>query len=351
MPWDELQYQQRAVSILKRVIENGRIAHAYLFTGPEGVGKMKAARLFAQALNCEKRSGDPCGICKSCDMIERSMDIENVVHPDLLHLVPGRWTGDDGRRQASHTILINAVRELCSRLYNAPLMASRRIVIVHEADTMQLAAQNSFLKTLEEPLEKLRTNFILVSSRPHALLNTIHSRCQKVSFGFVPPETIVEELRAEFEIGESPAELLASLADGSLGRAMALAGHGADENTLSISERDKWLDQFHETVAVSKGDYEPLLRELGTSRQNAARFLKLLISWHRDLLLVKANGDMEKIIHRDRLEHLKEQAENVHVKEITRRMDRFLDIEGELKTIFIRADLAMESLFLEMTRG
>lgn len=349
MPWSQLHYQPRVVSILRRAVENGRVAHAYLFSGPDGVGKLTAARLFAQALNCESDSSDPCGLCRSCDRLLRSIDPDEVVHPDLTHLVPGRWVGADGRRQASHTILIDAVRDLRNKLYSAPLEARHRVVIVHETDTMQVAAQNAFLKTLEEPLEQLRTVFILLSARPLNLLTTVRSRCQEIAFGFVGPDEIKRRLRLELGLDEPDAEQITALADGRVGFAVELAQE-ADDDKGVLAKRGKWLDWWHRALVECPGDFGAIVERLGRSRDDLILFLSILTAWHRDLLIVQAGGERKLLVNTDRLGQLQSEAERYSASEVTARMERLLSIRNGLE-FYIRGDLALEVFFAETTLG
>ncbi len=342
MPWSDLENQSRAAGILRRAIQNGRISHAYLFAGPDGVGKMTAARLFAQAVNCLRSDSDPCGICVSCEKIARSMNPDESVHPDIVHLAPGRWIGPDGRKQASHTIGIDAVRDIRGNLYNAPLEAHRRVVIVHEADSMQIAAQNAFLKTLEEPMERLRTLFLLVSSRPDALLPTIRSRCQRIAFGAIPLARIKEHLLEEFELDERQADLVAALAEGSMDRARALADTGDPDEIFS--ERREWLDLWERFGAGESDGFPDLVRTGSGSRDKLAFVLSLMISFYRDVLLV-SSGSGGVLSNPDREEQIRREAERLSPKSVAFLIETLLEIQDS-QNVYTRADLAMQSLLV-----
>lgn len=341
MPFNELAFQPRARAILTRALGNERLAHAYLFVGPQGAGKLLAARIFAQAINCQSGGERPCGTCTSCDQIERGMDPDRPIHPDLWHVLPGRFVGPDGRQQASHTILIDAIRELCGRLYGAPLSAQRRIVLIHEADTMQITAQNAFLKTLEEPMERLRTVFILLTSRPKALLPTIHSRAQVVRFGYVSPGALAQMLAQE-GLGEDDEERLrlAELAGGSLSEARRLA-----QDPDALATRQDWLRSWHGCVAERGAGAAELAERIGRSREDFDAFLKLLIAWHRDLLLVKS-GISEGLVNTDCREWLMEEAKRWSAETISARATRISGLQQAQET-FARGDLALLSLLYE----
>jgi len=349
MPFSEINYQNRAVGILQKAVKNERIAHAYLFAGSKGAGKLETARLFAQAVNCEEVADDSCGVCKNCDMTHRSMDPEKVIHPDIVHLVPGKWIGEDGRKQSSNTIVIGAVRQLCASLYSAPLQAKWRIVIVHDADTMQIQAQNAFLKTLEEPQEKLKTLFILISSRPLKLLSTIRSRCQTVVFGSVSPRFIKDKILAETECDSERTSQIVAYAAGDVNLAMKIAKGESKFGDELLEEREQWLRLWSETV-VNKGNFSTLVNEFGRSRNQLQSFLTLLLSWHRDLLVVKNRGNTELISNVDLLNLLNTEAETVTEKQILHRMERIIGVLDGVE-LYIRGDLALESMFGEIYLG
>src|SRR5512136_2863924 len=220
MPFSEIIGQDRAVDALRAALRRGGLHHAYLFAGPEGVGKGTAARLLAQAANCERNDGDACGTCASCRKIARG------VHPDVLLVErerdmarAGRWEPKGGRTP-SRDIVVDQVRELVDRrLSLRRFEGRRRFVLLDPADAMNPQAQNAILKTLEEPPPD--TTLVLVSSSADALLATVRSRCLRLGFGPLPEAMLVERLVAEGRPSAS-ARLAASLAAGSLGRALAL---------------------------------------------------------------------------------------------------------------------------------
>src|SRR5256712_9257818 len=154
MRWEDISGQERAVRLLRGALEGGRVHHAYLLAGPEGVGKELLARTFAQAANCEADDprARPCGSCPSCRGIERGN------FPDVSFLMPqtellarGLVSRADLEGVPSKEIRVDDVRALARRLSFAALRARRKIAIVTPADAMNERAQNTLLKTLEEP--------------------------------------------------------------------------------------------------------------------------------------------------------------------------------------------------------
>ncbi len=294
MPFSDVLAQERAIGALRAALRRGALHHAYLFGGPPGTGKARAARLLAQAANCEGEAravpaapgaaglrDEPCGACRAC----RKIEADN--HPDVYWLreervmaKAGRWEPKGGR-SPSKDIVVDQVRALVDhRLALKRFEGRRRFVIVDPADAMNPQAQNALLKTLEEPPDE--TTLVLVAGSPDALLPTIRSRCLRVSFQPIPDALVVARLEAE---GRSPAEarLAAALAGGSLGRARA----------LDPAE----LDALHEAVrAAAALDPDDALgwlafaRERGGDRAQAAELCELLAVWLRDVLAAQAGG-------------------------------------------------------------
>src|SRR5256886_2263501 len=224
MRWEDISGQERAVRLLRGALEGGRVHHAYLLAGPEGVGKELLARTFAQAANCEADDprARPCGSCPSCRGIERGN------FPDVSFLMPqtellarGLVSRADLEGVPSKEIRVDDVRALARRLSFAALRGRRKIAIVTPADAMNERAQNTLLKTLEEP--PAGTTFLLVSTNPDALLPTIRSRCARVQLGPVPEAALVTRLVRE-RLPEAAARDRAGRAGGSFSRALEAEG-------------------------------------------------------------------------------------------------------------------------------
>ena len=196
---------QRSKRFLDRVLTGGRLPHAYLFTGPEGIGKATVARALAANLFCRKGvEAVPCGHCPACQQFASGN------HPDFIHVVP------DGA-----AIKIDQIREIKKQLAFAPLSATTRVILVEEAQTMRREAGNSLLKILEEPPPD--NLFLVVASDAQPILPTIVSRCQVLSFSPLTEEETVQVIQAHApDIDREQAGLLARITEGAPGQALAM---------------------------------------------------------------------------------------------------------------------------------
>jgi DNA polymerase-3 subunit delta' len=272
VPWSDLLGHERAVLTLRRSVSEGRLHHALLFHGPEGVGKSLAATLLIQSLMCERTgwdaaapaghspAGDPCGECSTCRRIATG------AHPDVVRVGLEQSSSTGKLRQE---IVIDQLRELSGFLSFRPFEASRRAAIVDPADRMNPSAANAFLKTLEEP--PAGTVIILVASNASSLLETIRSRCQPIAFGRLPLELIERYLRDRGAPAKD-ARLAAALADGAPGRALRLleapaqpaggAREGAAATPLEVyrQRRDRVLGALLQAAGGPEGPGTRALR-------------------------------------------------------------------------------------------
>ena len=200
--------QEHITSTLKRQVAEGRLSHAYLFTGTRGTGKTTCAKILAKAVNCENpQNGDPCNCCPSC------LGIDSGAFLDVTELDAASNNGVDN------------VRALRDEAVYSPAQVKKRVYIIDEVHMLSSAAFNALLKILEEPPEHLM--FILATTELHKVLPTILSRCQRFAFRRIQPRDIEARLdyvaKAEqIDLKPDGAELLARLSDGALRDALSL---------------------------------------------------------------------------------------------------------------------------------
>jgi DNA polymerase-3 subunit delta' len=277
--WADIVGQDRAVRLLRTALLRDQVHHAYLLAGPAGVGKELLARVFALAANCEAEPAEarPCGVCGHCKAIARGN------FPDVMWLMPqtgliarGLLSRADLENAPSKEIRVDDVRALAKRLSFAALRGRRKIALVLPADAMNERAQNTLLKTLEEPPQA--TTFLLVSENPDALLPTIRSRCARVQLGPVPEELIVQRLLRD-GVAEPEARERAARAQGSLSRALAEQG----ERRPLLEEVERALQAPDERDALD-------LAELHSERGAALQAALSVQAWLRDVLLAQSGA-------------------------------------------------------------
>lgn len=274
---------RRLTTLIARAIERESLPPTLLFAGPSGVGKWAVARATAQAVNCTERisagdlSADACGKCRACDRIARG------VHVDVIMLEP-----DD---RAS--IKIEPVRDVLSKTGFRPFEGRKRVVLIREADTLETSAQNSLLKSLEEPPPG--TMFILTSAVPGALLQTVRSRCMRLRFGRLTAAEVSTGLVRDHDYTDVEARQAAPLADGSLGQALALI-----DNDLSMF-RELAIGLLQQSAG--RGDAQARVQAASAlhsgggsskkerSREDVALVLRLMASMLRDLEAINAGAD------------------------------------------------------------
>jgi DNA polymerase-3 subunit delta' len=276
--------QQKSLAVLRGALANNRLHHAYLFTGPEGVGKRTTAITVAMALHCVERNGDSCGRCVECARIKARN------HPDVREIEP---------LQGKKEISIQQIREMEKELHYRSFTGGRKVAVVDPANLLNPASQNALLKTLEEPPKD--SLLILISPSAGALLPTLRSRCLRVSFGPIPRQRLTDFLISKKGQAPEEAGLLAALSMGSLGVALEM-----DEKELREGRRE-WGAML---AALKAGDYRGAMdaaEALSSSREEALKFLGWVQSWYRDLLVHGLRQDSGDVVNLDLLPELQRQ--------------------------------------------
>ncbi len=334
--WHDIRGQERPLDILRRALDTGRVHHAYLFTGLEGVGKFMTAHAFSALVNClERPEGefrDACGSCSSCRKIGQ------LQHPDLMVIEP------DGTR-----IKIDQIREVQKASSKAPYEARYRMVIIDQAHTMTEQAANALLKTLEEPATRMR--LILVTDQPHMLLDTIISRCQILRFGALETDDVVElleDLTADSDAFEEPVPaqelaVAAGYGEGSVGRSFAVLESGM------LDARKDVIQQVMSLPAQRPVPLLDLAEELSGSRDEFVRKLDVLKLFFRDVMMYQATGSTDRLVNRDLVSQVDEYAGDVDREAVLDLLDDIRQAQNKLDRN-VHAQLIAENL-LERFRG
>ena len=335
MTWRTLG-QDHLIARLQPALEQGRVAHAYLLTGPPHVGKLTLAREIAQAVNCLHGPGAPCGVCGQCQRIADGL------HADV-RIVDLEFTRKVEGRENVTTITINAVRELERTVNLNPFEGSRTVVIIDGAATMTVDAANALLKTLEEPPPGVL--FLLLADDEEALLSTIRSRCQTLTLLPMSRQDMISYLTRQRNSTETEADLFYRLSRGCLGWALL-----ALDDPQMMDQRDADLERMREAVGAgldARFSYANEVASLfGSNRAAARELLSLWLRWWRDLLLVKEGA--EDFLHNaDRVDALRAHAATLTTLQVASFIRRILDTMAALDAN-VSPRLAMETLMLNV---
>jgi DNA polymerase-3 subunit gamma/tau len=328
--FDEVVGQEPVTRTLKNALQQGRVAHALLFTGPRGVGKTTTARILAKALNCDRGpTPEPCNQCLNCREITAGAAV------DCVEI--------DG---ASHTG-VEHVRDLQEQLIYQPVRGRTKVYIIDEVHMLSLSAFNALLKTLEEPPPKVV--FILATTEPHKVPPTIHSRCQRYDFRRIGQGLIVERLRAiaEAERVDVAPEALAALAraaDGSLRDAQSIldqviAYAGERVTTEVVAAVLGWTAPevvravMEACLAGDPGKVVELVGELAAKGGDLRTFVLDLLEQFRLLLLVKLSPRAGEILGLapEVMRDLEQRAARVEISQLELALRFLMDAEGEMR--------------------
>ena len=289
MPFRTITGHTRLLSLLSRAIARDSMPPAALMAGPAGVGKRLTAVAVAQAVNCLQPMStstfarDACGECASCRRITRG------VHPDVIVVEPGE----------SGSIKIEQMRDVIDRSQYRPFEGKRRVVIIDEADAAGDDAQSALLKTLEEPPSA--SIFILVSSVPDALLQTVLSRCPRLRFGPLTPAEVARVLVEEHGYSEADARAAAADADGSIGRALESQSEDLTEARAAAQHVLEETSRNNDPVRRI-GLARDLTEGKGTPAEERNRLavrLRSLGALLRDVGIIASRGDRTMLANAD----------------------------------------------------
>ncbi len=321
MPFRDIKGQPRAIEYFKRLVRNRRLGHAFLFTGPEGVGKRATALALAQDLNCtEPEEGEACGECPACRKITQG------IHPDVRIIEP-----------EGQFLKIGQIREQLQRdAILKPMEGSTKLYILDSAETLTLEAANSLLKLLEEPPPAVI--LVLITTQPFALLETIRSRCQTVRFRPLEARVLSSWLKDRLACQADQALALAMQSGGRPAEALRLA----DENTQAL--RNRVLETMRN---LGPRDWPEAAVQWGEHRAELPEMLAILLSWFRDLTMLSSRASRELIMNSDRLTELEAALPGESPESLGEKCRTVLKAIQQMKRN-INTQLLLEVLFMKL---
>ena len=313
---DIIKYIQSAVTA-------DQVSHAYIMNGPKGSGKKLLSMLFATTLLCETKGSDPCNKCHSC------IQAESGNHPDIIrvtHEKPNTISVDDIREQVNNTIDVK------------PYQGPYKIYIIDQADLMTVQAQNAILKTIEEP--PAYAIIMLLTENADTLLPTITSRCVMLKLRNIKDTLIKKYLMEKLEVPDYKADMCTAFAQGNLGRAIMLAN---SEHFNEIRDEAVQLLKYIHEMDVS--EIVKAVTRITAYKLEITDYLDIIMIWYRDVLLYKATKEMDKVVFKDQMSAIKEQAKNSSYEGIELILSSIEKAKVRLKAN-VNFDLVMELLFL-----
>ena len=308
---------------ISSAVENNRVSHAYILNGERGSGKKMLANLFAMTLLCETGDNEPCGKCHSCKQAESGN------HPDIIrvtHEKPNSISVEDIRTQVNNTVDIK------------PYQGPYKVYIIPQADMMTPQAQNAILKTIEEPPS--HAVFLLLTENAETLLPTINSRCVMLKLRNIKDTLIKKYLMENLEIPDYKADMCTAFAQGNMGRAIMLA------NSDHFNEiREEAVQLLKHISEMELNEIVAAVKNISVYKLEITDYLDIIMIWYRDVLLYKATKEIDKVVFKDQLQSIKEQARKSSYEGIELILESLEKAKARLKAN-VNFDLVMELLFL-----
>ena len=337
MLFDNIQGQESAIATLRRALASDRLGHAYLFTGPAGVGKKRTALALAQALLCEDKPREGCSICAGC------VSVAAGTHPDLLMVASAV-----GKRD----VTIDQVRDLQRLLGLRPARGGKKVALVDDAHLLNPAAQSALLKLLEEPPGDALLILLTVNSA--TLSQPLLSRCQQVRFAALPLPVVEDLLVREHGKDPATAHALTLYSRGSIGRAVALDPQVFTEERQSVVKELRQLrgasfitfTRLAEWLVADRAKKSAASDQPAEGRPTGER-LEIVLSWYEEVLRYVLLGQEGVVRYQDYLPAIIEAAAGLDAAAALRQLTLVYDTMQALGRNANR-QLAVEDLLIQL---
>ncbi len=310
---------------LQNAIKYNKVSHSYIFNGDHGMGKKTLAKTFAKTLLCEKGGINPCNECISCKTFETNNN------PDIIYV-----------KSDNSSIGTSLVKEQINNVIQIkPYKYKYKIIIIDNADTMTVSAQNAILKTIEEP--PFYGVFLFLVNNINNLLPTILSRCVTYNLTYIKDDYLKDYLIHNTDINKDLLDFYCAYSNGNIGHALQLLNDKEFINMRNttinmISNLDNWgVEDIYKNIKI-----------LEQYKDNIDQILDIIILWYRDVIMFKINN-RESIYQRDKLELLKISALNLSLTKLILRIDEVAKAKHNL-SINANFQLNMEVMFLKLRK-
>ncbi len=323
MLFSDVAGQDDIKKYLKHSVAEDNISHGYIFEGPNSIGKLELALVFAQSILCDKFDNEPCNNCNACIKINSSN------HPDI-HILDFK----------DKTIKKESVDEIIESIYIRPYESKKKVYIVNNSQNMTLQAANTFLKTLEEPPKD--TVIILLTTNSNLLIPTVVSRCQLIKFKNVSKNEIIKKLIDKYNINEQKAKIISDYSKGILNKAIRIV-EGKNE---ILRERDEIIKIVNNVLNSSQDiiyEYENYFEE---KKDNIDDVLEIIMIWMRDLSFTK-EGLVKLVVNKDYLELLEEQSRKISLEDIANMVQYVQNVSLDVKN-HVNYKLVIDKMLTEI---
>ena len=317
--------QKSVIAHMKKAVSEGKTSHAYILNGEKGMGKKLLAHAFSMTLQCEQGGEEPCMECRSCKQAEGRN------HPDI------KWI----THEKPNTISVEEVRDqLVNDMAIKPYSGKYKIYIIDEGEKMTPAAQNTLLKTIEEP--PAYGIVIILTSNKEMLLQTILSRCVSLNLRPLKDEEMKRYLISHENVPDYQAAMAVRFAGGNLGRAIDIIS--SDD---FIAMKDDVVRALKNVYKMTASDINQLVKEHTVYKNDMDAYLNLIIMWFRDVLLYKASNRKEALMFEAEWEIIEKQAREVSYEGVQEVLMEIDNLKGRLKSN-VNFDITLELLFIKI---
>lgn len=321
--FEQIVGHEDIIQHLQNAILMDKVSHSYIFAGEPGAGKKLLTSLFAMTLQCREHGKDPCLSCDSC---KKALSKN---HPDIIyvyHEKPNSISVEEIRTQVVNDVDIK------------PYQGPYKIYLISDAEKMTPQAQNALLKTIEEP--PAYAIIILLTSNVDALLPTIVSRCVTLYLKALSDDLVKGYLMERLHVPDYQAEIDASFAQGNIGKAVEVA---TSEEFVEMTERAVQILKYARRMELN--ELAEIVKKISGDRKKAQEYLDLFKIWFRDVLMFKATREVDNLVFKNELNHIKEQAKNSSYEGLEEILGAIDKAKVRLNAN-VNFDLTMELLFL-----